>query len=82
MITGTINIFKARLVAQGNRQHQTIFFETFADHRSIHVLLSLAASESLIISSIDIKTTFLYSPARRVYIYAILLRSYHYASYR
>jgi hypothetical protein len=61
---GTINKYKARLVAQGNHQDDSTFFDTFADTasaRSINVLLSLAAANSLEISSIDVKTAFLYS---------------------
>jgi len=65
---GSINKYKARLVAQGNHQDSSTFFETFADaasHKSINVLLSLAASESLLLSSVDIKTAFLYSPIKK-----------------
>jgi hypothetical protein len=62
---GSINKYKARLVAQGNHQDDSTYFETFADTasaRSINILLSLAAAESFNISSIDVKTAFLYSP--------------------
>ena len=62
---GTISKYKARLVAQGNFQDDSIYFQTFADTssaKSINILLSYAAAKSLEISSIDIKTAFLYSP--------------------
>jgi len=55
---------KSRLVVHGNHQHKTIFFETLVDaasHRRIHVLSSIAASESLIMFSIVIKMAHLYS---------------------
>ena len=61
---GTINKYKARLVFQGNYQSESTYFHTFADTasaRSINVLLSLATSSNLKISSIDVKTAFLYS---------------------
>jgi hypothetical protein len=61
---GTINKYKARLVAQGNYQSESTYFNTFADTasaRSINVLLSIATSSNLEISSIDVKTAFLYS---------------------
>jgi hypothetical protein len=64
---GSINKYKARLVAQGNHQDSTTFFQTFADTasaKSINILLSFAASENLDISSIDVKTAFLYSPLK------------------
>ena len=44
---GTINKYKARLVAQGNYQSASKYFNTFADTastRSINMLLSLATS--------------------------------------
>jgi len=47
---GTINKYKARLVAQGNYQSESTHFNTFADTnsaRSINVLLSLASSSNL-----------------------------------
>jgi len=53
----SINKYKARLVAQGNYQDDFIFFETFADaasNKSINDLFSIDASESLLLSSIDI----------------------------
>jgi Reverse transcriptase (RNA-dependent DNA polymerase) len=64
---GSINKYKARLVAQGNHQDESTFFDTFADTasaRSINILLSLAASENLEVVSIDVKTAFLYSPIK------------------
>ena len=66
---GSINKYKARLVVQGNYQDDSTFFDTFVDaasHKSINVLFSIAASESLHLSSIDIKTAFLYSPIKEV----------------
>jgi Reverse transcriptase (RNA-dependent DNA polymerase) len=62
---GTINKYKARLVAQGNHQDDSTFFDTFADTasaKSINILLSIAAAKSLDISSIDVNTACLYSP--------------------
>jgi len=62
---GSINKYKARLVAQGNFQSQSTYFETFADTasaKSINILLSVASAEDLDIASIDVKTAFLYSP--------------------
>jgi hypothetical protein len=64
---GSINKYKARLVAQGNYQDSSTFFDTFADTasaRSINVLLSLAAAENYEMASIDVKTAFLYSPIK------------------
>jgi hypothetical protein len=64
-----INIKLDLSIAQGNYQDDSTFFETFADaasNKSINVLFSIAASESLLLSSIDIKTTFLYSPIKEV----------------
>jgi Reverse transcriptase (RNA-dependent DNA polymerase) len=58
---------KARLVVQGNHQDESTFFDTFADTtsaRSINILLSIAASENLEVVSIDVKTSFLYSPIK------------------
>jgi hypothetical protein len=66
---GTINKYKARLVAQGNYQSESTYFNTFADTasaRSINVLLSIATSSNLEISSIDVKTAFLYSPIQEL----------------
>ena len=57
---GSVNKYKARLVAQGNHQ-DTSFFDTFADTasaRSIIILLCLAASENMEILTVDIKTAF------------------------
>jgi hypothetical protein len=77
---GSIHKYKARLVAQGNYQDESTFFETFADaasNKSINVLFSIAASESLLLSSIDIKTAFLYSPIKEFYISVVLLTLTH-----
>ena len=64
---GTINKYKARLVAQGNHQDSSTYFDTFADtasSRSINILLSIAAAENYDMASIDVKTAFLYSPIK------------------
>jgi hypothetical protein len=64
---GSVNKYKARLVAQGNHQDSSTYFETFADTasaRTINILLGIAASENLEISTIDVKTAFLYSPIK------------------
>ena len=64
---GTIKKYKARLVAQGNFQSQSTYFDTFADTasaKSINILLSVASADDLEIASIDIKTAFLYSPIK------------------
>ena len=61
---GSINKYKARLVAQGNFQNKSTYFETFADTasaKSINILLSVASAADLDIASIDVKTAFLYS---------------------
>jgi len=53
------------LVAQGNFQNQSTYFETFADTasaKSINILFSVASASDLETASIDIKTAFLYSP--------------------
>jgi len=66
---GSINKYKARLVAQGNRQDNSTFFEIFADaasHKMINIKMLSVASESFIISRIDIKTAFLYSPLKEI----------------
>jgi hypothetical protein len=66
---GTINKYKARLVAQGNHQDDSTFFDTFADTasaKSINILLSIAAAEDLEMASIDVKTAFLYSPIKEI----------------
>ena len=55
------------MVAQGNHQDSSTFFDTFADSastRSINILLSIAAAENYEMASIDVKTAFLYSPIR------------------
>jgi Reverse transcriptase (RNA-dependent DNA polymerase) len=59
---GTINKYKARLVAQDNHQDDSTFFDTCADTasaKSINLLLSKAAAQSLDISS---ENYFFYSP--------------------
>ena len=60
----SINKYIARLVAQGNHQYSSTFFETFIDIVSaptIDILLFIAASKNLVLSTIDVKTAFLYS---------------------
>jgi len=80
---GTVNKYKARLVAQGNHQHESTFFDTFADTasaKSINILFSIAAAASLYIFSLDIKTAFLYIiyiflyilPLKSPFIYVVL----------
>jgi hypothetical protein len=64
---GSINKYKARLVAQGNHQNESTYFDTFADTasaKSINILLSIAAAENLEMISLDVKTAFLYSPLK------------------
>ena len=64
---GFVNKYKARLVAQGNHQDSSTYFDTFADTasaRTINILLGIATSENLDISTIDVKTAFLYSPIK------------------
>jgi hypothetical protein len=60
---GTIDKYKARLMAKGYTQKKgEDFFDTYspiARLTTIRVLLSLAASHDLLIHQIDIKTTFL-----------------------
>jgi len=61
---GSVNKYKARLVAQGNHQDTSTYFDTFEDTafaRSINIMLCLAASENMEITTVDIKTAFLYS---------------------
>jgi hypothetical protein len=63
MPDGTIDKYKARLMAKGYTQKKgEDFFDTYspiARLTTIRVLLSLAASHDLLIHQIDIKTTFL-----------------------
>jgi hypothetical protein len=60
---GTINKYKANLVAKGYIQKEgEYFFETYSPITrltTIRVLLSLAASHGLLIYQMDVKTTFL-----------------------
>jgi len=60
---GTIERYKARLVAEGYTQREgEDFFDTYsrvARLTTIRVLLSLAASHGLLIHQMDVKTTFL-----------------------
>jgi hypothetical protein len=60
---GTIDKYKARLVAKGYAQKKSEdFFDTYspvAKLTTIHILLSLAASHSLLIHQMDVKTAFL-----------------------
>jgi hypothetical protein len=59
----TIDKYKARLVAKGYIQKEgKDFFDTYspiARLTIIYVLLSLAASHSLLVHQMDVKTTFL-----------------------
>jgi hypothetical protein len=60
---GTIDKYKAKLVAKGYTQKEgEDFFDTYppiARLTTIRVLLSLAASHGLLVNQMDIKTTFL-----------------------
>jgi hypothetical protein len=60
---GTINLYKAKLVAKGYTQKEgEDFFDTYspvAILTTIHVLLSLAISHGLLVHQMDVKTTFL-----------------------
>lgn len=60
---GTINKYKARLVARGFSQQEGVdYHDTFAPvakHTSMRVLLSLAASEDFEIHQADVETAFL-----------------------
>jgi hypothetical protein len=60
---GTIDKYKARLVANGYTQKEGEYlFDTYspvARFTIIHVLLSLAASHGLLIDQMDVKTTFI-----------------------
>jgi hypothetical protein len=76
---GTINKYKARLVAQGNHQDDSTFFDTFADTasaRSINILFSIAAAENFAMASIDVKTAFLsknWSTSNVLQVYPLIL---------
>jgi len=66
-----VNTYKARLVAQGNHQDSSTYFETFADTASaltINILLGIAASKNLKISTIDFKIAILFytRPSRKL----------------
>jgi hypothetical protein len=60
---GTIDKYKARLMAKGYTQKEgEDFFDTyslFARLTTIRVLLSLTASHGMLIHQMDVKTTFL-----------------------
>jgi hypothetical protein len=60
---GTIDKYKAKLVAKGYTQKEGVdFFDTYslvARLTTIRVLLSLAASHGLLVHQIDVKTAFL-----------------------
>jgi hypothetical protein len=60
---GTIEKYKAKLVAKGYTQkEEEYFFDTYstvAKMTTIQVLLSLAASYGLLVHEMDVKTTFL-----------------------
>ena len=60
---GTVEKYKARLVAKGYTQNEgEDYFDTYslvARLTTIRVLISLAASYSLLIHQMDVKTTFL-----------------------
>ena len=59
---GSIEKYKARLVAQGISQKQNDYFDTFAPITrisSIRILIALASIHKLFIHQIDVKTAFL-----------------------
>ena len=60
---GSIQAFKARLVAKSFRQKEGIdYFDTYtpvAKITSIRVLLALASNNNLFVHQMDVKTTFL-----------------------
>nr|GEW24322.1 zinc finger, CCHC-type [Tanacetum cinerariifolium] len=62
-VNGTVDKFKARLVIQGFRQKEWIYyFDTYAPVAritTIRLLLALAAIHNLVIHQMDVKTTFL-----------------------
>ncbi|GJZ23532.1 zinc finger, CCHC-type containing protein [Tanacetum coccineum] len=64
-VDGTIDKFKARLVIQGFRQKEGIYyFDTYAPAAlitTIRLLLALAAIHNLVIHQMDVKTAFLNS---------------------
>jgi hypothetical protein len=63
MLDGTIDKYKTRLVAKGYTQKESEdFLDTYAlvaRLTIIHVLLSLATSNGLLIHQMEVKTTFL-----------------------
>lgn len=60
---GTLDKFKARLVAQGNSQKQGVdYFDTYAPVTkiaSIRILFALASIHKLVVHQMDVKTAFL-----------------------
>jgi hypothetical protein len=63
MLDGTIDKYKTRLVAKGYTQKESEdFLDTYAlvaRLTIIHVLLSLATSNGLLVHQMEVKTTFL-----------------------
>nr|GEX34647.1 zinc finger, CCHC-type [Tanacetum cinerariifolium] len=70
-VDGTIEKFKARLVIQGFRQNEGIYyFDTYASIAriiTIRLLLALVATHNLVIHQMDVKTTFLNGDLEEVY---------------